>query len=162
MVVRRNIERGAKYPSKLLLFGEEDLPVCRYSVYVTNLKLSAEHIWDMYHDRADSENRIKELKQDFGIENFCLKSFCATEAAYRFIMVAYNLMSLFRHVVLQKKPQHTLSTLKFKCFAIGSWITTHAVQKVFKLSVSSKQRAWLEGLFSKSRWIGPPLEISNA
>ena len=162
VVVRRNVERRPKSPGKLLLLFEDELPIWRYSVYVTNLDLSTDHIWNMYRDRADSENRIKELKHDFGIENFCLKKFWATEAAYRFIMVAYNLMSLFRHVVLQKKTQHTLNTLKFKCFAIGSWITIHSRQKVLKLSVSGKKRAWLEGLFSKAKDIRPPFVISNA
>jgi len=161
VVVRRHIKKRPKSAGKLLLF-EDELPVWRYSVYVSNLNLPGEHIWKMYRDRADAENRIKELKYDFGIENFCLKKFWATEAAYRFIMIAYNLMSLFRHMVLQTKTQPTLSTLKFKCFAIGSWITTHSGKRILKLSVSGRKRAWLEGLFSKAMDIDPPFVISNA
>ena len=68
----------------------------RYSVFVTNLDLPAQQVWNLYLDRADAENRIKELKYDFGADNFCLSHFFATEAAFRFIMVAYNLISLFR------------------------------------------------------------------
>jgi len=60
VVVRREMKRRPKSPGKLLLF-EEDYPIWRYSVYVTNLDLAAEHIWNMYRDRADSENRIKEF-----------------------------------------------------------------------------------------------------
>jgi hypothetical protein len=37
------------------------------------------------------------LKQDFGLDAFCLQDFWATEASFRFIVAAYNLMSLFRH-----------------------------------------------------------------
>ena len=33
--------------------------------------------------RADSENRIKELKEDLSLDTFCLKSFDATDAAFR-------------------------------------------------------------------------------
>ena len=66
-------------------------------------------IWNMYNQRADCENRIKELKQDFGLDNFCLKDFWATEASFRFIMVAYNIISLFRFFALQS---HKRSTLK--------------------------------------------------
>ncbi|WP_363318570.1 transposase [Algoriphagus sp.] len=65
----------------------------------------------MYNNRADCENRIKELKYDFGLENFCLQDFWATEASFRFIMVAYNLMSLFRHFALNHHNRATLGTL---------------------------------------------------
>ena len=58
-------------------------------------------VWRTYRMRGDAENRIKELKQDFGAESFNLKDFYATEAALIFSMTAYNLMSLFRLFVLQ-------------------------------------------------------------
>ena len=161
IVVRKHIEKRPKSTGKLLLFDDYE-PLWRYSVFVTNMDLPADEIWQLYRNRADAENRIKELKYDFGIENFCLKEFWATESAFRFIMVAYNLMSLFRHIVLQTKTQNTLSTLRFKCFAIGSWISKHSNKKVLKLSVSGQRRVWLDGLFSKVGGIGPPFEISNA
>ena len=62
----------------------------RYSTYVTDLELPVIKIWDLYNGRADCENRIKELKQDFGLESFCLKDFWATKASFRWIMVAYS------------------------------------------------------------------------
>jgi hypothetical protein len=126
------------------------------------LDLSADQIWLLYRNRADAENRIKELKYDFAMDSFCMKKFWATEAAFRSIMIAYNLLSLFRHLVLQTKSQSTLSTLKFKCFAIGSWIVSHSGRKVLKLSVSGKKRIWLDGLFSQVRDISPPFQFSNA
>ncbi|WP_370870927.1 transposase, partial [Hydrogenophaga sp.] len=46
--------------------------------------------------RANCENRIKELKYDFAADNFNMKDFWATEAALNTVMLAYNLMSLFR------------------------------------------------------------------
>ena len=66
-----------------------------------------------YKDRADSENRIKELKCDFGLDRFCMDKFWAKEATFRTIMIAYNLMSLYRQIVLQRKSQSTLRTLRF-------------------------------------------------
>ena len=62
-VVRKRIERPPEAEGKLLF---EDLHEYRYSTYVTNLELPVIKIWDLYNDRADCENRIKELKQDFG------------------------------------------------------------------------------------------------
>ena len=54
----------------------------------------------MCRGRADCENRIKELKYDFAADSFNMKDFWATEAALNVVMLAYNLMSLFRQVLL--------------------------------------------------------------
>lgn len=162
IVVRQEIKKRPQATGKKL-FSEEELGGnYRYSAFVTNLDLPALEIWRMYRGRADAENRIKELKYDFAMDAFCLKKFWATEAAFRSIMMAYNLMSLFRHMVLQAKTQVTLSTLKFKCFAIGSWIVKHAGKKVLKLSVSGQKRLWLDGLFSNVGDVSPPFQFSNA
>lgn len=123
IVVRKQVDLRPKAGGKLLF---EDLPGYRYSCYVTNLDLPLDQIWNIYNTRADCENRIKELKQDFGLENFCLQDFWATEASFRFIMVAYNLMSLFRHFALNHHNRATLKTLKVYCFALGSWKVNHA------------------------------------
>jgi hypothetical protein len=163
IIVRKNIEKFPKATGKLLLFDESQLPpIYRYSVFVTNLDLPAEQIWNMYKDRGDSENRIKELKYDFAIDGFCMKKFWATEASFRMIMVAYNLMSLFRQMVLQENRQSTLNTIKFKCFALGSWIVKSSREKVLKISTAGRKRLWLEGLFSKVNELSPPYLFSNA
>ncbi len=141
IIVRKRL---SKYPDSggKLLFDE---PTYRYSAYVTNLTLPVDQIYNIYNTRADCENRIKELKQDFGADNFCLKEFFATEASFRFIMMAYNIMALFRHQVLQSNMQ--LKTLRAYCFAIGSWITNHSNQKVLNIALPTNRRAWMNGLF---------------
>ena len=128
----------------------------RYSAYFTSLQLPASAIWCLYRDRGDAENRIKELKYDFGIEGFHLKNFWATEAAFRFAILAYNLLSLFRQLVLQGANQPTLSSLRSKCFALGAWISTHARKRTLKISLHPKKRPWLHGLFSKTDSLSPP------
>ncbi len=50
---------------------------------VTNQTLSSIEIWKQYKGRADAENRIKELKEDFGVDSFCMRNFVATEVAMR-------------------------------------------------------------------------------
>ena len=47
-------------------------------------------------DQEHLEQPSRQREQDAGVEAFCLQRFCATEASFIFIMVAYNLMSLFR------------------------------------------------------------------
>jgi hypothetical protein len=161
IAVRKNIEILPKATGKLLLF-DEPTGKYRYSLYVTNLDLPAEQIWLSYKDRADAENRIKELKYDFGLDSFCMDKFWATEAAFRTIMVAYNLMSLFRQIVLKSKSQATLSTLRFKCFALGSWISKHAGKTTLNISAIGEKRKWLDGLFDIINQNGKSFYFSNA
>lgn len=115
------------------------MPGHRFSCYVTNVELPLDQVWNMYNTRADCENRIKELKDNFGLENFCLQDFWATEASFRFIMVAYNLMSLFRHFALNHNNKATLKTLKVYCFALGAWTVNHANKTVLKISLPTKK-----------------------
>lgn len=140
-LVEERPQAGGKY-----LFDMHDY---RYQAWVTNLRLPGPEVWRLYRQRADSENRIEELKHDFGLNGFCTKDFYATEAAFRCVIVAYNLVSLFRQAVLGLKIQPRLQTIRFQCFAIGSWIEKKYRQKVLKVSLAQKRRPWFEGLFTK-------------
>jgi hypothetical protein len=151
IVIKQQEEIRKKSTGRKLtsLFKQQDLDKdklykTRYHSFVTNQTLPAVEIWEQYKRRGDAENRIKELKEDFGVEGFSMDSFCATETAMRFIMVAYNLMSLFRLLTLQTQPSPKLSTLRFNCFAVGSWVEN----KVLKMSVPLKRRQWYDSLFS--------------
>jgi hypothetical protein len=61
VAVRKNISKLKKATGKLLLFDEQ-IQAYHYSVYVTNLDLPAQQIWEIYKQRGDAENRNKELK----------------------------------------------------------------------------------------------------
>lgn len=143
--IRRKPTTGKKLNTlfKLEDLDQDKLYKTRYHAIVTNQRLPALQIWEQYKGRGDSENRIKELKEDFGVQGFCMDSFCATETAMRFVMMAYNLMSLFRILTLQKQPCPTLATLRFNCFAVGSWVQNG----VLKMSVPLKRRQWYDSLF---------------
>jgi len=142
-----------------LLF--DALPDYRFSLYVTNLDLPLDQIWKIYNSRADCENRIKELKQDFGLDAFCLQDFGATEASFRFIMVAYNLMSLFRHLGLKSHNQATLATLRSYGFAIGGRVSQHACKRVLQLSLPHKKRPWMDAIFRQIEVHPPPFAYST-
>ena len=49
---------------------------------------------------AISENRIKELKYDFSIDDFVTDDFWPIGACGNFIVMAYNFMSQFRHALI--------------------------------------------------------------
>ena len=159
IIVKKKVEDRPNAGGKMLF---EDLPGYRFSCYVTNLDLPLDQIWNIYNSRADCENRIKELKQDFGLDSFCMQDFWATEASFRFIMIAYNLMSLFRHFALNHHNKATLSTLKSYCFALGAWTVNHANKKVLKISLPTKKRPWMNGIFENINNASPPFQYPNA
>ncbi len=104
---------------------------------------------------------IKELKADFGLDSFCLNDFWATEASFRFIMVAYNLMALFKFVALQSHKNATLKTVKLYCFALGSWITNHSNKAILEISLPLKRRAWINEIFEAINQNATPHQFSN-
>lgn len=164
VVVRQKVEKRPKAAGKMLkLFDDQQYyRQYRYSAYITNLTLPATEVWRLYRGRGDAENRIKELKYDFGFDSFNMNSFFGTEAALIFAMLAYNLMALFRQFILNSKVQHTLSTLRYKTFAIGAYFQKKNSKYILKLSLNMKRREWFEGLWNHSNQVSLPFVFSNA
>jgi hypothetical protein len=113
----------------------------------------------LYRQRADAENRIKELKADFAADSFVMQEFYATEAALNFVMMAYNLMSLFRQVVLQQQRQPTLKTIRYQVLAIGSYLVKDGNATILKLSLALKRRKWFTGLWETFRSFTLPYPV---
>jgi hypothetical protein len=86
-----------------------------------------------------------------------MHDFYATEAALNFAMLAYNLMSLFKHAVIQGDKHNMLSTLRFKLFNISSFITKSGNSKILNLSLEPKRRQWFLGLWENSRQFSLPV-----
>ena len=164
IMVRRKIEKAeedvAGLGKQLSIFEEEQQ--YRYSCNVTNLELSSADVWRLYRQRAVAENRIKELKYDFGMGSFNLRNFWGTEATLNFAMLAYNLMSLFRQFILNSKTQQRLSTLRYRTFAIGAYLVKDGRNIVLKLSLALKRREWFTGLWRQSKQFSLPFDFSIA
>ena len=168
--IRQHIKHRKTAKGKTLsLFADDPAQgVYRYGALVTDLALPAQQIWRTYRGRADCENRIKELKYDFAADSFCLNNFFATEACLNVVMMAYNLMSLFRQAALKasviqsrgKDVQHTLKTLRFKLFAKAGYMTTEGRKSIIKLAVAMRQRQWFEGVWNQSKSFDLPVKFS--
>ena len=66
---------------------------------MTNLEDPPEEIWRDYNQRVPRggmEQRIEELKSDLAADDFCLKEFFATEAAFLSILMLFNLLGEFQ------------------------------------------------------------------
>jgi DNA-directed RNA polymerase subunit L len=164
--IRQHIDQRAAPKGKTLNLFADD-PVIgrwRFSALVTDLDLPAEAIWRLYRGRADCENRIKELKYDFAADSFNMNNFWATEAALNTVMLAYNLMSLLRQVLLKTSAvkhsstsvQHTLQTLRYKLFAKAAYITTESRQPILNMALAMQQRTWMQGLWDASKTVELP------
>ena len=158
ILVRQKINLRPKATGKQLrLFHDEVLlENYRYSAYVTNLEFAPAEIWRLYRQRANAENRIKELKYDFGFDSFNMKDFFGTEAALTFAMLAYNLMAIFRTFVLQSKTQKRLSTLRHQIFAVGAYFEKSGDRMILKIALHKKRREWFSGLWESSKGFDYP------
>ena len=172
--IRQHIHTRPHAKGKTLsLFADDpQMGHYRFAALVTNLDLPAAEVWRLYRGRADCENRIKELKYDFGTDSFCMHNFWATEACLNITMIAYNLMSLFRTAVLKtavmssgsnnkKDVQHTLKTLRYKLFAKAGYITHEGRKNILNLAMAMRQREWMEGLWDRSKTFELPVKVTT-
>ena len=168
--IRQHIARRENAKGKTLsLFADDPrLGQYRFAALVTNLDLPAHAVWRLYRGRADCENRIKELKYDFGADSFCLNDFWATEACLSITLLAYNLMSLFRQAVLKtavatattQDIQHRLTTLRYKLFAKAGYLTHEGRKDILKLALAMRRREWFTGPWDRSKTFELPVHFS--
>ena len=141
----------------------------RFSALVSDMDLPAEVVWRTYRGRANCENRIKELKYDFGADSFNMQDFWATEAALNTVMLAYNLMSLFRQVLLRSEVvrkgvsqpiEHTLQTLRYKLFAKPAYTTTESRKPILNFAIAMQKRQWMQGLWDQAKQFDLPVKFA--
>ncbi|NLN25744.1 MAG: IS1380 family transposase [Bacteroidetes bacterium] len=158
IMVRQKVSERPKATGKVLRLFEDYEVVngYRHTCYITNLKLPPAEIWRLYRQRATCENRIKELKYDYGLDKINQQSFDATETTLNFLMIAYNLMSLFKQVVVRESVRPTLKTLRYKALGIGSYVVKSGSQKILKMSVNMKRRSWITKLWQTAGSVNSP------
>lgn len=152
ITVRQKVSERPKAAGKQLSLFEDDYfqNDYRYTCYVTTLKLSSADIWRLYRGRANCENRIKELKYDYGLDKMNQDSFESTEAALLLMTIAYNFMSLFKQFVINEKVRNRLSTLRYKLLAIPAYIDESTDKVIVKMALQMKRKAWIKKLWEKS------------
>lgn len=145
VMVRQEMEKRPKAAGKTIkqleLFEDErDFGKYRYSCYVTDLDLPAKVIYDSYRGRADSENRIKELKNDFSLDEFVSHNFWATEACGCLIVMAYNFMSLFRHALINSQKKQFLKSIRYELLSVPAYLGKTKDKHILYLARSLKTR----------------------
>jgi DNA-directed RNA polymerase subunit N (RpoN/RPB10) len=124
-VIREQVREGRDSVGRKLI----EVPGYTFRVFVTSCADPAEEIWRGYNRRADMENRIAELKHDLGADGFCMKQFFATDAAFRAVLLLFNLLAEFQRAAglpLYREPA-TLRTQVLTCGAILGRAGRHLV-----------------------------------
>lgn len=157
IAVRQHIKTRPQAKGKSLSLFAEDAAI------VTDLKLPAVQVWRTYRGRADCENRIKELKYDFALGTLARRNFWATEAALHWVMLAFNLMSLFRTAMQRQLNKtgsmQTLASLRQQLLAQADFITKDGKSRTLKLATAMQRREWVTGLWSASKSFELPVSV---
>jgi len=132
----------------------------RYSCYVTDLDLPMKPVYDSYRGRADSENRIKEIKYDFSLNGFVVNGFDANEACFNFIVLAYNLFSLFRTVIKNRSSAPFLKGVRYELFAIPGKIKRGESEDTIYLASPGSGRLAFKSIWQEIQGITFPRPVS--
>lgn len=90
-----------------------------------------------------------------------MRDFWATEAALNVVMLAFNLMSLFRQVMRKTTKHHTLVTLRYKLFAQAGYTTHEGRQQFLKPATAMRKREWFTGLWTQTQRFDLPVVFTR-
>ncbi len=120
----REVKRKKKQPALFELMGYS------YQVIVTNIEgISPEEVWRFYNGRAKVENMIKEGILSYSLDVNISHFYGANVAHFHLVMLAYNLMNLFKELVLGQKEKKRM----------GKWIRQRFLLKAGKLVSSGRK-----------------------
>jgi len=146
-VVRQRLEQRPQAGGKTLL----EVPGYRFQALVTNLPRSVDalNVWRQYNGRADLENRIKELGQQFGIKRLCVDNFWGPEAMHHLAIAAYNLCVLLQRRLGQLEKCE-LNTLRWRLFGRAAVWSRARGKPTLKLAVRGQpHRTWWREILTK-------------
>lgn len=147
IVVRQKIAERPQAGGKTLF----ELDGYRFQALVTNLprSVSALEVWRRYNGRADLENRIKELGEQFGIKRLCVENFWGTEAMHHLAIAAYNLCVLLQRRLGQLEKCE-LNTLRWRLFSRAAVWSRARGKPTLRLAVRGhKHRSWWREMLTK-------------
>jgi hypothetical protein len=112
-----------------------DIPGYTFRVFVTNRAEAPEEIWRDYYQRACVEQRIEELKSDLAADDFCLREFFATEAAFLAVLMLFNLLGEFQRASGMSGYRQP-ATLRAQVFLCGAILGRAGHHQVLHLSAA--------------------------
>ena len=131
VVVREQLRETKRSLGRKLL----EVPGYTFRVFVTNRAEAPEEIWRDYNQRACIEQRIEELKSDLAADDFCLREFFATEAAFLGILMLFNLLGEFQRASGMSGYRQP-ATLRVQVFLCGAILGRSGHHPVLHLSAA--------------------------
>lgn len=108
-----------------------------------------------YNQRAeDSENRIKELKLDFGGDTLPCSDFNANALYFLLSTLSYNLFALLRQLLPVEMSHHRAITLRWRLYAMAAKVVKKSRQLYVKLQ--AKNQRLLEQVLTALKEFEPP------
>lgn len=106
-----------------------------YRAIATNKDhLTDSNIVHWYNQRGeDSENRIKELKLDFGADTLPCSDFQANALYFTIATLSYNLFALMRQLLPEHLSRHRAPTIRWRLYAIAAKVVKTGRQTFVKL-----------------------------
>ena len=127
-----------------------------YRAIATNKnECSDSEIVHWYNQRGeDSENRIKELKLDFGGDTLPCSDFNANALYFFLSAIAYNLFALMRQLLPEELSRHRAMTIRWRVYAMAAKVVKTGRQVFVKLQ--SKNQQLLGQVLAALRRFDPP------
>jgi Transposase DDE domain group 1 len=109
---------------------------------VTNLRHAPDRVWQIYCERGDSENRIKELKNDLEIDRTSCTSFLANQVRVLLTATAYVLFQELRVSLRGTSMERGMvGTLRLRLLKIGATVTESLRRIVVSMPI---HHPWLD------------------
>jgi len=123
-------QRAKKQPTLFELMGYS------YQVIVTNIEwMSPEEVWRFYNGRANVENMIKEGILSYSLDVNISHFYGANIAHFHLVMFAYNLMNLFKELVLEQKDNKRMGKwIRQRFFLMAGKLVSSGRRFIMKLS----------------------------
>ena len=149
------VQRKPLYGQQLLDLGGDSESALQggylYRAIATNrVDLTDSELIHWYNQRAEhSENRIKELKNDFAGQALPCSDFKANELYFALCGLADNLFALMRHLLPARWAQSRVITVRWRLYALAGKVVHHGRRWSIKLSEAN--RTLLEGILRHLR-----------
>jgi hypothetical protein len=129
-----------------------------YRAIATNQdEWSDSQIVHWYNQRGeDSENRIKELKLDFGGDTLPCSDFSANALYFFLSAISYNLFALMRQLLPEALAHHRAKTIRWRLYAMAAKVVKTGRQIFVKLQ-STNQQLLAQVLAALRRFEPPPI-----
>lgn len=108
-------------------------PVYEYAVLVTSLKEEILSVAQLYRDRADMENNLDELKNQWGWAGFVTQDVLRCQIAARNIALVFNWWSIFVRLADPSRRREAITSRPLMMGAVARQ-TTHAGQVTLTLT----------------------------